>query len=343
MLDALCEAAALCGASDILLLEGRIPQMRVDGRLAAVEVPPTDGDLLPALAAACGAPQAPGDFDGAYRAPCGRFRVNLHGSLGRRGAVLRRIRNDIPGIESLGLPSALLQEWAGRNQGLVLVSGPTGSGKSTTLAAMLGWLNANVSRHVVTIEDPVEYEFRDDKCVFTQREVGIDTASFAEGLRRAMRQSPDVILLGEIRDPETAAAALRAAETGHLVLATVHASSAPESVSRMELFLPPDQRDGMRRVLASELAGVLCQRLLPAAGGRALACEYFTNVGLVRKLVAEGRETDLADFVARGDGREALALSESLIGLVKTGRINEADAAPFLKSTPRGIGIGRVR
>lgn len=345
LLEALCAGAASSGASDVVLLEGRIPQFRIGGTLSPVAAEPSEEGLFACLRAACKAPENALDFDGAYRSACGRFRVNLYGSLGRRGAVMRRIRADVPALEELDLPVHLLREWASRSSGLILVSGPTGSGKSTTLAALLGHMNGLYSRHVITIEDPVEFEFADGTCLFTQREVGIDTPSFAEGLRRAMRQSPDVIFIGEIRDAESAGVALRASETGHLVLASLHASSVAESVGRMEVFVTPDQRDGLRRILSAQLAGVLCQRLIPSGEGRVLACEYFTNVGLARKLVAEGRESDLADFVARGDGREALPLSGALLSLVKSGAITEADAAPFMKGqlAARAVGIGRVR
>ncbi|HEY5814620.1 MAG TPA: ATPase, T2SS/T4P/T4SS family, partial [Terrimicrobiaceae bacterium] len=237
---------------------------------------------------------------------------------------LRRIRHEIPTLESLGVPMEVLRGWIARPTGLILISGATGSGKSTTLAASLQWMNENFCRHVVTIEDPIEYLFSNQKCLFTQREVGIDTPSFAEGLRRSLRQSPDVIFVGEIRDAETATTATLACETGHLVLATLHSSSCSEAVERLQLLFPATSREGVRRTLSGQLVGILCQRLLPGIDGRmVLAAEYFSNVGAIRQYIAEGKLADLADAISRSDSKSAQNFVSSISQLVVAQLVSE--------------------
>jgi len=326
-METLCAAAVEYGASDLLLHEGRAPQLRLEGRLTPLDFPPLTGAFFEALWAACRAGSEKLDHDTSLTAGGTRFRVNLLHQLGRRGAVLRRIRSSIPDLGTLGLPEELLQEWAGRPSGMVLVCGPTGSGKSTTLAATLEWMNGNFSRHVVTIEDPIEFLFQARECLFTQREVGIDTTSFSEGLRRSLRQDPDVIFVGEIRDATTAMTAAQASETGHLVLATLHSSNCTDAVERLQTLFPAAERDSVRRTLASQLLGILCQRLIPAAGGgMLLAVEYFTNSGATRKYIEDGRFADLGDAISRADPRTARNFISSLAELVKNGRITEETA-----------------
>ena len=262
IMESLCKAAEAYEASDLLLHEGRPPLLRISGRLRVLEATPLNGAFFEALRRACGAPEEAKDYDSSFTSAEGiRFRVNLLRQLGQHAAVLRRIRSDIPDLETLGLPAEVLREWIARTSGLVLVCGPTGSGKSTTLASCLEWMNQALCRHIVTIEDPIEYLFANRQCLFTQREVGIDTPSFAEGLRRSLRQSPDVILVGEIRDAETAMTAAQASETGHLVLSTLHSSSCADAIERLQFLFPAPSRDGVRRTLAGQLLGILCQRL----------------------------------------------------------------------------------
>ncbi len=329
LIDDLLRAAVESGASDLLLHSGKTPQARLDGELVSVTSGAVTETDLEALWKFCGAEPEARDFDAAITGPDGgRFRVNLLRQLGARAAVLRRIRSDVPNLESLGLPADLLREWTARRSGIVLISGPTGSGKSTTVAAALDWLNGTSARHIVTIEDPVEFVFQPRLSTFTQREVGIDTASFAEGLRRSLRQNPDVIFLGEIRDADSAATAIQAAETGHLVFATLHASNAADVISRLELLFPPGEREGLRKALAVQLLGVLCQRLIPAVtGGLALVCEFFSNSGSSRKIIMEGRGSDLPEFIARGDPLRARSFADALLQMVRAGRISEADAS----------------
>lgn len=328
-IETLCAAAAQYAASDLLLHEGRVPRLRIGGVLTALDVPPVDGPFFDALWATCGAPKDARDFDAGLAMPGGeRFRVNLLRQSGARAAVLRRIRSTIPALETLGVPADILREWCQRKSGIVIVCGPTGSGKSTTLAAALEDMNQTLARHIVTIEDPVEYAFTENKCLFTQREVGIDTPSFAEGLRRSLRQDPDVILIGEIRDADTARTALQASETGHLVLATLHASNATDSMERLQQIFPAGEREAVRRTLATQLIGVICQRLLPARdGGLVLAAEYFINIGATRKFISDGKLPELADQIARSDVRSGCNFLTAIAALVRAGRVTEEEAA----------------
>lgn len=328
-METLCAAAVEYGASDLLLHENRSPQFRLNGVLTAVESAPLTGDFFDQLWASCRVNADTTDFDTSLASAQGvRFRVNLLRQSGERAAVLRRIRSDIPTLESLGVPSEVLREWCGHKAGIILVCGPTGSGKSTTLAAAMEWMNQTLARHIVTIEDPIEYQFAGKRCIFTQREVGIDTPSFSEGLRRSLRQDPDVIFVGEIRDSLTATTALQASETGHLVLATLHASNAGDSMERLQIIFPPEEREAVRRTLSNQLLGVLCQRLLPAKDGKlALAAEYFTNVGVTRKYIADGKTPELADQITRSDPRAGCDFLSSIAALVRAGRITEEEAA----------------
>lgn len=322
------------GASDIIVHIGKPAVLRINGELVAVQSSLPGEEDMDALWAACGADKDAMDRDASFTTGEGvRFRVNLFRQLGARGAVLRRIQSQIPDMESLGLPAGLLREWAGRPSGIVIVCGATGSGKSTTVASLLEWINSSMARHIVTIEDPVEFLFSEKLSFFTQREVGIDTPSFAEGLRRSLRQNPDVIFLGEIRDAASALTAIQAAETGHLVLATVHSAGCADVVARLEMLFPTEEREAVRKTLAAQLHGVLCQRLLPAvAGGRALLSEYFSNEGSSRKLIAEGRMNELQDFVSRGDPRSVRSFGDSLLELVRSGTVTETVALEFAEN-----------
>ncbi|HSI86189.1 MAG TPA: PilT/PilU family type 4a pilus ATPase [Candidatus Methylacidiphilales bacterium] len=323
--DNLCLVARQHGASDLFLLEGAVPQIRLGGELRIVgEAVVESADLL-RFWVHCGGSDRIHDLDTSYVASDQtRFRVNLFSSMGRRGAVLSHIRTEIPGIETLGVPVPLLTSWMGRRAGLVLVTGPTGSGKSTTLASSIDWLNQRSSRHIVTIEDPIEYLFTPRGCLFTQREVGTDTESFSEGLRRALRQSPDIIFVGEIRDFSTATTALQAAETGHLVLATLHSVDVIETIERMLRLFPTAERDGAIHVLARQLIGVLSQRLLPSLqGGQVLACEHFENEAATRKWILEGRIRELSDFMQRSDNPRNADMLSSIVSLCRRGVIAE--------------------
>ena len=322
-IDSLCCLAARQGASDIFLHAEQPPQFRINGELVTIGSAPVYSEELHSLWTQCGAALDTLDYDGSYIASDGtRFRVNLFRTLFKHGAVLRPIKTVVPSLDTLGLPMELLASWITRPAGLVLVTGPTGAGKSTTIAACLEWLNQNYHRHIVTIEDPIEYLFTPAKCLFTQREVSSDTSSFAEGLRRSLRQSPDVILLGEIRDSASAITALQAAETGHLVLATLHSSNVLDSLERLSRLFEIAEREGVFQLLSQQLVGILCQKLVPALPeGRALVVEHFENQAVTRKWILEGKFHELADFLAKGDNPANVTFLQSLVAMIQADRI----------------------
>jgi twitching motility protein PilT len=320
-----CRAAHEYKASDLILHAGEPPIVRVSGSVTPMEAPPLNLNDLMAFREFCGVPPGASDHDASFVSADGiRFRVNFHRQLGQEAAVLRRITGSPPDIETLGVPSGLLKNMATRRSGIIIVSGPTGSGKSTTLAALLEWVNKNMERHVVTIEDPIEFVFRRDRALFTQRAVGLDTPSFAEGLRRSLRQAPDIILVGEIRDAITASVALQAAETGHLVLTTLHASDVGEVLERMMAFFPVGEREGHLHVLSGQLLGILCQKLLPGvSGGMVLACEYLSNEGFATEAIRGGDVFTLRDLLGTADEKESRDFLRSLHILVTAGLLSE--------------------
>lgn len=325
----LLRAAFATGANDVFLAEDEIPRVRRASEVLAAETPATSRDALASLWRQCGIdPDHALDGDAGLALPgIGRLRLNAYRTLGRLAAVLRPIKADIPSFEQLGLPAALLENWLPRTAGLVLVSGPTGSGKSTTLAACLQWLNQRLARHVVTIEDPIEYLFRNDRCWFSQREIGHDSPSFAVALRAALRQSPDVILVGEIRDPETAAIALRAAETGHLVLASLHSSGVVESVERLANFFAGPQAPASRLLLGRQLVGILSQMLLPSPDGSLFAAtEVLQNEAATRRWIAGEQLAELQDHLVRGQGPGCWSFLVRLVEAVLQGRLDPAVA-----------------
>lgn len=323
-----CRAAHEYKASDLILHVGEPPIVRVSGSITPMEAPCLSLNDLMAFRNHCGVPSEATDYDASFVSGEGiRFRVNFHRQLGAEAAVLRRISNTPPDIDGLGVPSDILKSMVARKSGLLVVSGPTGSGKSTTLAALIQWVNMNLERHIVTIEDPVEYVFERDRSLFTQRAVGLDTPSFAQGLRRSLRQAPDIILLGEIRDADTAMVALQAAETGHLVLTTLHASDVGEVVERLLAFFPDGERKGHLQVLAGQLLGILCQKLLPStSGGMVLATEFLTNLGLSRQCIRDADLSALRDVIIQADSSESYDFLSSFLDLVKSQRITEETA-----------------
>jgi pilus retraction protein PilT len=327
--DQVLAAADEHNASDVFLQEGELPRLKINEQLLVY------GEETMTLAQITGLWQTCGgdlvrdqDRDtGLISASGTRFRVNLHKSMGRLGAVMRRIRTYIPPLEALGAPAWLLTKWAQRPYGIILVTGPTGTGKSTTLAALLQWLNDNHPRHVVTIEDPVEYVFQNNQCLFTQREVGRDTDTFARGLRGAMRQAPDVIFVGEVRDYDTALTLLQASETGHLVLASLHSERVSDTMERFLNLFPPDQLNLGLHLLAHQLVGIVCQKLVQKVDGNLmLLCEHIENGGAVRDWIAR-RETDrIHDYLSRGSDPNAKNFLRSIVHAYEEGYIDEATA-----------------
>jgi twitching motility protein PilT len=257
----------------------------------------------------------------------GRFRVNGFRQRGSISFAFRFIPKEIPSFDKLGLPKGV-KVLAEEHRGLVLVTGATGSGKSTTLATMINAINRSRKHHIVTIEDPIEFVHDDWGCIVNQREVGIDTDSYSEGLRRVLRQDPDVILLGELRDEESSQAALRAAESGHLVFSTLHTIDAAETIGRLVEYFPPGKHDMVRQVLAGVLRGVISQRLLPrVGGGRIAAIEVMVNTARIADLIREGRTDEISEAIEDGDFHHMQSFSQHLVQLVLDGLVEEETAA----------------
>jgi twitching motility protein PilT len=334
-LNSLLRRAVELGASDVHLKPGRAPVVRRDGELAEVEDWPqiTSAELDDVLAAVARPDQqesyrASGDLDVAYQVEgLPRFRVNAYRQREQMAFAFRVIPALIPSFEQLHLPRGV-ERLASEPRGLILVTGATGSGKTTTLAAMVDHVNNTRRDHIVTIEDPIEILHEDKGCVVSQREVGLDTASFGEALRRALRQDPDVILIGELRDAETAQIALQAAESGHLVMSTLHTVDAAESCGRMIEFFPPEKQQVIRSILAGVLRGVVSQRLLPrVGGGRIAAVEVMVTNARIADLIRDGRPDEITDAVAEGEYFDMQTFSQALIRLVLDGMVEREVAA----------------
>ncbi|MSP13118.1 MAG: type IV pilus twitching motility protein PilT [Chloroflexi bacterium] len=263
-----------------------------------------------------------------------RFRVNVALQRGTTTIVFRQINWQIPALEGLGLPE-ICKTVVMKPRGLVLVTGPTGSGKSTTLAAMIDYMNAREARRIVTVEDPIEYLFRDKQCVITQREVGADTRSFAQALKHVLRQDPDVILVGELRDLETIGAALTAAETGHLVFATLHTPGAPQAIDRMIDVFPPYQQQQVRIQLSTTLEAVLYQALIPklGGGGRVPAVEVMVANSAIRNLIREGKTHQMMNVIQTSSNQGMQGLDQVLAKLFRSKQIS-LESALEVSSSP---------
>lgn len=321
-------------ASDLILRSGGRPSQRLDGRISFLPGKvPGPGPMLEVLRGILGerrmetfietgSADAALDLDG-----LGRFRINAYKQMGEPAIVIRRINEDAPSLDDLHLPADELKELALRKRGLVLVTGVAGSGKSTTLAAMIEFMNRNVERHVVTLEDPVELLFKERYCVISQREVGTDTTCFKQGLKHALRQSPDVILIGEMRDAETVLAALEAIETGHMVMSTMHTVNAAQTVDRILGFFPAERHVQIRQRMADTLAGVLSMRLVPRIGGGLVpAYELMQVTPQVRELLEEGKTTELGRVIQGGMERGIVAFNDRLMELVNEGLVDLDEA-----------------
>ena len=336
-LDALLQAAVERGGSDVHLKRGAPPIVRVDGELAPLSQRPlTDDDLEAVLIRVTERSparreqfHASGDLDTAYTAPnVGRFRVNGFRQRGAVSFALRYVPKEVPTFAELGLPPGV-EKLADEHRGLVLVTGATGSGKSTTLAAMIDTINRTRRQHIVTIEDPIEIVHEDRGCIVNQREVGLDTESFMQALRRVLRQDPDVILIGELRDEESARAALQASESGHFVLSTMHTVDAAETVGRLIEFFPPTKQIMVRQILAGVLRGVVSQRLLPRiGGGRLAAVEVMMNTARISDLIRDPEKTDgITAAIEEGSFHHMQSFAQHLVQLVLEEKVEFETAA----------------
>lgn len=323
------------GGSDLHLKVGRPPLMRIKGELIPTEYPPISKDnikelLLPMLTdIQIKKLENERELDFSYFVEgIARFRGNIFHQMGYLGAVFRVIPMEIKTIDQLGLPE-VLKELVFKNQGIVLVTGPTGSGKSTTLAALIDYLNENKPLHIITIEDPIEFVHKDKKCTINQREIGSDTRSFSAALKRALRQDPDIILVGEMRDAETIIIAMTAAETGHLVFSTLHTNDAKQSIDRIIDTFSPEQQHQVRMQLAMTLCATVSQRLIKKSdgSGRVAVIEIMINTPTIRKMIEEGR-TGAIDKAIHDSASlfKMQTMNQHLFQLVKESIITREDA-----------------
>jgi len=320
--------------SDLHLQAGEVPIGRFNGVLGRFELPAlSEEDLLRLAREVLGSDkkleefQSTKDCDAAVAIPdLGRFRANLFYQRNVPGMVLRTIGTKIPTIEELELPP-ILKGIAAANDGLVLVTGATGSGKSTTLAALIDHINTTEACHIMTLEDPIEFVHANKLALVNQREMAVDSSTFASALKHVLRQDPDVILIGEMRDAESAAVALTAAETGHLVFGTLHTQDAPESIERLLNLFPTDRLNQVRMQLSLGLRAIICQKLLPrVGGGRTAALEILINSPRIKKLILEGDTTKIPAAIQSSRPEGMQTFNQALVDLVKAGKVEEAEA-----------------
>ncbi len=322
-------------ASDLHLTNGRPPVLRINGELTFLEnLPVLERELIVKLLDPVLTPgrraelDRTGQVDFSHGLPAvGRFRVNIFRQRGALSAVMRLIPYEIPPFETLGLPETV-KDFTEKTRGMVLVTGPTGSGKTTTLASLIDIINTKRGCHIITLEDPIEYLHQHKKSLINQREIGTDTESFAGALRAALREDPDVILVGEMRDFETIQTALTAAETGHLVFATLHTNDATQTVDRIIDVFPPHQQAQVRIQLSLTLQGIISQQLIPRADrpGRVLACEILVATGAVRNIIREGKTYQLPTVMQTGGKLGMQTMDKSLLQLYQRRMITIQEA-----------------
>ncbi|MEK7684101.1 MAG: PilT/PilU family type 4a pilus ATPase [Verrucomicrobiota bacterium] len=321
------------GASDIHIKIGTPVIFRINRQLIAIECPSPSEEWVNRIVAqivprhAVKALEEEREIDFSYYLPgIGRFRTNLFQQRGQLCLSMRYVKTQVPSFEELGL-LPILKAIAVSPRGIVLLSGSTGCGKSTTLAAMIEYINASSKKHIITLEDPIEFVFEDNQSVIEQREVGLDTLSFEAGLKHILRQDPDIIMIGEMRDALSFTAAMSAADTGHLVLSTLHTTNAAQSVTRILDFFKADEREQVRRQLAGTLQAVVCQRMVnTVSGGVTPALEIMINTGTVRKLIEENRLDKLPAAVETGIEDGMQNFNQALFQLVKDRKITEKEA-----------------
>ncbi len=334
-IDELLAQVTKAGASDLHIKVGSPPMIRVDGELGNLDEPPCSPDDTKDYAASLMSEKQirrfseTNEIDFAYSAAqVGRYRVNVYRQRGTISIAMRQVMTNVPDFEGLHLP-ATVQKLALEPRGMVLVTGTTGSGKTTTLAAMIDHINHNLRKHIVTIEDPIEILHRDHKCIVNQREVGLDTENYGSALKYVLRQDPDIIFIGEMRDQETVRTALTAAQTGHFVLSTLHTIDAAETINRIIDFFPLYQQKQVRIMLAGSLRGIISQRLLVRSDGigRVPAVEVMVMTGRIRDLILDPAQThQIRTAVQEGDFYGMQTFDQSLLNLYEGGLINLADA-----------------
>jgi twitching motility protein PilT len=331
-LDGILRYAVNIGASDIHLKPNKPPILRVASQLVTVEADaPTDTDMVTIAHSII--PEflqerfkTDREVDFSYFTPgVGRFRTNVYTQRGQVNLAMRHVKGKVPDFNTLNLPD-ILKKIAMSERGIIFVAGATGSGKSTTLACMLEYVNTHDKSHVITMEDPIEYVFEDKQCVINQREVGLDTLSFKQALRNVLRQDPDIIMVGEMRDAESFQAAITAAETGHLVMTTVHSNNASQTITRVLDFFPMDERTQVLRALSNCLCAVICQRMIPAkTGGAVPGIEILINTPIVRKLLEEEKLEKIHSAIEAGGEDSMQSFNQSIYKLIKDGLVSEED------------------
>ena len=329
-IDELLAFTVNSGASDLHISSGSIPMIRIHGLMRKLDIPPTPPEMMERIVNEILSEEQIERFDEMKEIDlsrrldgAARFRVNIFQQINGIGGVFRVIPNEIKSFEELGLPE-ILRDLSLRDRGLVLLTGPTGSGKSTSLATMIDWINEYKEIHVITIEDPIEFYHNSRNCMINQRELGANTHSFANALRSALREDPDVILVGEMRDLETISLALTAAETGHLVLATLHTSSSAKTIDRIIDIFPASQKTQVRSMLAESLEAVVSQKLLPRkdGSGRVVACEIMIANTAVRNLIREDKIFQIPSLV-QASGKEGMqTLDQDLQRLLHKGLVD---------------------
>lgn len=350
--------AVASGASDVHLRVGEHPVIRLNGKIVKINMPViTDEDIKTVCRIM--APEHVKekldsffDIDFAYEVQgCSRFRVNLSRQLGKAALVIRTIPYNIRKFDELKLPPAI-EQFATLNNGIVLVTGPTGSGKSTTIASLIDYININYPKHIITVEDPVEFVFTNKKSVVSQRQIKVDTHNFPDGVKYALRQDPDVIFIGEIRDRETISSALKAAETGHLVFATIHTIDAIQTVNRIINMYEPSDREFVRSQLAQVLRGTVSQKLIPIkdGSGRRPACELLVVTPTVKDFIIKDKLDEIYNLVKKGSFNNMITMNSSLYRLVEEGAITQETALEHsdnkneLQQMFRGVfyGVGAI-
>lgn len=340
IINDLLKLAVDSGVSDVIIKSNKPGYVRLAGKLKPVDMDPITCPEAQAFVDE----QVPrvfkqrwedeGQVDFAYAVEgIGRFRVNAFHQRGLVSIVMRHIKSTVPNFEQLGLGQTAdaLIKLVQAKDGILLVCGATGSGKSSTMAAMMNWVNQNQDKHIVTIEDPIEYTFSDDKSLFQQREIGLDVPSFEMAIKAVLRQNPDVILIGEMRDRETFETAISAAETGHLVFSTMHAATVAQSLTRLFEFFPPEEQIQARRAISGSLRGFICQKLIPTieGTGRVPANEILTADATVKNLILEGQFEKIQSILEGSGDSSSFSFNKDLYRLIKAGKISKADGLRF--------------